>query len=160
MKKVIFIRHAKSDWGQSGLPDIKRPLGERGLRDAPIMAKKLRTLERNIDAIISSPAVRAYETAKFFANEFHFKENEIIKENDLYEAFTDDIINVIKAIDPENESVMIFGHNPGWTVFANLFSKDQIDNIPTCGIFRLISSANSWRELGPENTELDLFIRP
>ncbi len=160
MKKAIFIRHAKSDWGQSGLPDIKRPLGERGLNDAPVMAKKLRMLERNIDCIISSPAVRALETAKFFANEFHFKESEIQKENELYEAFTEDIFNVLKNIDNRNESVMIFGHNPGWTSFANLFAKKQIENIPTCGIFRLISSANTWREFNTDNTELDLFIRP
>jgi len=160
MKKAIFIRHAKSDWDQSGLSDIKRPLGERGLRDAPIMAKKLRMLERNIDSIISSPAVRAFETAKYFAHEFHFKDTEIQRENELYEAFTDDIFSVLRSIDNGSESVLIFGHNPGWTAFANLFAKELIDNIPTCGIFRLISSANNWREIDTHNTELDLFIRP
>lgn len=160
MKKAIFVRHAKSDWDQPGLPDIKRPLGPRGLRDAPVMAKKLRALEQNIDSIISSPAVRAYETSKYFAHEFHLKESEIIKEGDLYEAFADTILNVLRSIDNSNESVIVFGHNPGFTMFANLFASNPIDNIPTCGIFRLISSVNNWREIDPSNTELDLFIKP
>ncbi|HMV23298.1 MAG TPA: histidine phosphatase family protein, partial [Saprospiraceae bacterium] len=62
MKELIFIRHAKSDWNNPLLSDINRPLGPRGLKDAPIMAARLRSLVPAVDHIVSSNAVRALET--------------------------------------------------------------------------------------------------
>ena len=41
-KQLILIRHAKSDWGNPGLDDFDRPLNERGKKDAPVMAQRLR----------------------------------------------------------------------------------------------------------------------
>ncbi|MBK9486759.1 MAG: hypothetical protein IPO01_16745 [Chitinophagaceae bacterium] len=40
MKKLIIIRHAKSDQSFFG-NDFERPLNERGKSDAPLMAKRL-----------------------------------------------------------------------------------------------------------------------
>ncbi|MGA0231726.1 MAG: SixA phosphatase family protein [Saprospiraceae bacterium] len=43
MKEVLLIRHAKSSWEYPHLPDLERPLNQRGLRDAPFMASFLRS---------------------------------------------------------------------------------------------------------------------
>lgn len=48
MKEVIFVRHAKSDWDHPGLKDIERPLAPRGMKDAPVMASKLKSLVNNV----------------------------------------------------------------------------------------------------------------
>jgi len=42
MKRLIFMRHAKSDWAL-GLPDRDRPLNARGRRSAPVMGDWLRS---------------------------------------------------------------------------------------------------------------------
>ena len=42
MKKLVIIRHAKSSWDDPFLNDHDRPLAERGLKDAPKMAKRLK----------------------------------------------------------------------------------------------------------------------
>jgi hypothetical protein len=42
MKTLILVRHAKSSWDEIGLPDSERPLNERGKKDAPEMAKRLK----------------------------------------------------------------------------------------------------------------------
>jgi phosphohistidine phosphatase SixA len=41
MKTLFLIRHAKSSWDNTALPDKDRPLGDRGRRDAPKMGKRL-----------------------------------------------------------------------------------------------------------------------
>ena len=67
MKEVIFVRHAKSDWDHPGLKDIERPLAPRGMKDAPVMASKLKSLVNDVDHIISSPATRTIQTAVYFS---------------------------------------------------------------------------------------------
>ena len=59
MKTLTLVRHAKSSWHDTNLSDRERPLNKRGLRDAPIMAR--RAVEAGIrpSLIIASPAVRA-----------------------------------------------------------------------------------------------------
>ena len=52
----MLIRHAKSDWANTALDDFDRPLNERGKKDAPEMADRLKDKKIMIDAFITSPA--------------------------------------------------------------------------------------------------------
>ncbi len=83
MKTLLLVRHAKSSWDVAGLDDLERPLNERGKKDAPEMAKRVK--ERNIhpDIFLSSSAKRAYKTAKLFAKEFGLAKSEIVLEKKL-----------------------------------------------------------------------------
>ncbi len=45
MKTPLLLRHAKSDWDNTGLPDFERPLSPRGRRDAPTIGKALKKRE-------------------------------------------------------------------------------------------------------------------
>ena len=69
MKRLILVRHAKSDWSLPGQEDWDRPLNVRGQRDAPDMARRLRSRRLKPDRILSSPAVRALTTATVMARE-------------------------------------------------------------------------------------------
>ncbi|MBK8627403.1 MAG: hypothetical protein IPN86_18100 [Saprospiraceae bacterium] len=42
IKKIIIVRHAKSSWTDFSISDFDRPLDERGLTDAPVMAELLK----------------------------------------------------------------------------------------------------------------------
>ncbi|MDH3806604.1 MAG: histidine phosphatase family protein, partial [Gammaproteobacteria bacterium] len=64
MKTLTLVRHAKSSWKDSGLSDRERPLNKRGERDAPVMGKRAAAAGLRPSQIISSPAVRAWTTAK------------------------------------------------------------------------------------------------
>ena len=59
MKKLLLVRHAKSSWDDPFQKDFDRPLNERGHSDAPLMAKRLLKQDIDIDAFVSSTAVRA-----------------------------------------------------------------------------------------------------
>ncbi len=160
MKKFILIRHAKSSWSESSLKDIDRPLNDRGIRDAPLMAQKLFDLLGKVDRIVSSPANRAMSTALVFANAFNVKEEDVDIKEALYHAFPEEVMKVIHGLDNELESVIIFGHNPTFTTLVDSFSKDYIDNMPTCGIAIMESKVENWKEVDSSNTELVSFLFP
>ena len=70
MKTLTIFRHAKSSWDFPDLTDHDRPLNKRGERDAPVMAERLQTAGVRPSLILSSPAVRAWRTAKMRGNTF------------------------------------------------------------------------------------------
>ncbi|MDO8366481.1 MAG: histidine phosphatase family protein [Saprospiraceae bacterium] len=155
MRTLYLIRHAKSSWGNPGLRDHDRPLNERGLHDAPKMAQLL--VEQGIkpDLLVSSPAKRALTTAFFFADAFKVEPVEVLREPNIYEAFPQEILRIISELPESATTVMIFGHNPTFTEVANQFiENDFIENVPTCGVVKITSSAPSWREFYEGNSKV------
>ena len=157
VKQVYFIRHAKSSWEYPNLADIDRPLNKRGKRDAPFMAEKLAQTAPEVDLILSSPAQRAKDTAAEFLSRMNVKEYKELKQ--IYHAWTDTLIEIINSLDDEINSVLVFGHNPGFTYLFNHFSDEYLDNLPTCGIFGLLCSS-SWSDLDTTNTTVNLLLYP
>jgi len=159
MKTLYLIRHAKSSWNDMTLDDFDRPLNKRGKRDAPVMAEWLKSTVGSLDAIISSSAKRAMATAKQFADKFDL---EVTYHRSLYHAGEGEILSSIYSLDDKHTSAALFGHNPGFTYFANNFVDDSghIDNVPTCGIVGIRSSAESWADFDERNANVDFFMYP
>jgi phosphohistidine phosphatase len=160
MKKLILVRHAKSDWGNPGLDDIDRPLNERGKRDAPVMARRLLDKKVKIDLIVSSPAKRAAKTAKAFAESYGIKQSSILFLPELYLAPPAVFYEVISQLDPAFKTVALFSHNEGITEFANLLTDARIDNIPTCGVFALKVKSDQWSSFREAEKEFWFFDYP
>lgn len=150
MKKVYFIRHAKSSWNDPGLSDIERPLNKRGFRDAPFMAKMLKGKEVNPDKLISSPANRAFTTATYFAKELNIPEKAIVVRKEIYHAYPEEVLNIVRNLSNTDNEVILFGHNPCFTSLANQFSKEYIPNVPTCGIVKVEAKVDDWKEFEKE----------
>lgn len=151
MKKLYLVRHAKSSWADMGMHDFDRPLNERGQKDAPHMAKLLKHHQVVPDRMISSPANRALSTCLVFADVLKFKESGIITDKKLYHASPDAILQVLSHLKEhkgeEEDVVLLFGHNPGITDFANALLNVGIDNIPTCGIVGAALDIDTWADI-------------
>src|SRR6185312_13026804 len=107
-------RHAKSSWDDIGQKDFDRPLNERGKNDAPTMAKKIRKeKDVELDAIVSSPAKRALENAKYIAKEFDIKKKHSIQIQKLYEPTIEAFYDAVADINNDYKTVALFSHNPG-----------------------------------------------
>src|SRR4051794_25222051 len=119
MKTLILVRHAKSSWAQAGLSDFERPLNERGKKDAPEMAQRLKEKDIEIDQFVSSPARRAKKTAKLFAEELNKDKDDIKLVDDLYLATQSAFSSAVEQLDDKYETVALFSHNPGITEFAS-----------------------------------------
>lgn len=150
VKDVCFVRHAKSSWDHPGIKDFDRPLDQRGLRDAPLMAAKMHKLGLIPDLIITSGANRARTTAEYFQKEFKLPAEKFLVENKLYEASPHEVYEVLMAAPEEAAFVCLFGHNPTFTWVANNLSGVKIDNVPTCGVVHAQSMITDWKKFKPE----------
>lgn len=160
MKTVYFIRHAKSSWEDPSLSDFDRPLNKRGYRDAPFMAQLLRGKVSKLDAIVSSPANRAYTTASYFAETFQIPKSDIVLREAIYNAFPEDVLEVVQDFPATWQTVLLFGHNPAFNSLANMFSETPIVNIPTCGIFRVDAAVRDWVGFQQNTGRLSEFHYP
>jgi phosphohistidine phosphatase len=148
VRRLTLVRHAKSDWSLPGQNDWDRPLNKRGQRDAPEMARRLRARRLKPERILSSPAVRAITTATVMARELKVPAAHVLQDERLYLASPADLLAVIRELGGDAKHLMVFGHNPGVTEFANRLSAgDHIDNLPTCGVFTAQFAIETWSEL-------------
>lgn len=157
MKKVIIIRHAKSSWTDFSLSDFDRPLDKRGNDDALHMAARLKDAGHNPQRFITSNALRAKSTAKYFSDEFGIP---IEESRNLYHGLQDDYLDIIKSMDKDVECVALFGHNPGITFIANLIKMGSTDNIPTCGIVIAEVKSADWANSEWDNMNLIRIMTP
>ena len=160
MKSLLIIRHAKSSWEVATIDDFDRPLNDRGKKEAPMMAKRLLDKKVKIDAFISSPAKRAKKTARLFAKEFDYKEEDIIYKTELYNASENVFYKVIENIEDSVDRIAIFAHNPGVTDFANSLTEMQIDNLPTSGVFAVKIDTPNWADIKEAKKEFWFFDYP
>jgi phosphohistidine phosphatase len=159
MKTLYLARHAKSYWKDQSIPDFDRPLNSRGKRDAPFMGEVLNDKKIKPDLIISSPAKRTKKTAIEIAEKIRYPEKKILYNEDLYEASSNTILKLIRKIDENYGSVMIFAHNPGLTMLNNHISDHYIDNIPTCGVVAL-QLDKKWIDLEKNKCKFLFFEYP
>ncbi|WP_316794173.1 SixA phosphatase family protein [Pedobacter frigoris] len=159
-KQLLLVRHGKSDWGNSHLADFDRPLNPRGHRNAPEMANRI--LNKNLvpELIVSSPALRALTTAKHFAQVWNKAPEQILEKPEIYEANTSTLLGVLNGLSDDYNRIAIFGHNPGFTDFANYLSDAGIYNIPTCGTVLIEFTADHWSEISHHTGKLIEFDFP
>ena len=147
MKKLFLIRHAKSSWDDTALPDKDRPLANRGRRDAPKMGKRLAKREVKPDLILSSPARRALTTAEIIAKKLDYKVKDIVVDDRLYASAVHGLLDVIHKLEDNLKRVMLFGHNPELIELAHRLSS-EITHMPTCAVAEFKFNAKSWSNIG------------
>ena len=154
MKILTIGRHAKSSWKDTSLSDKNRPLNRRGERDAPIMGERIHAHGIRPSLIVSSPATRAWTTAKTIARAINYPLEFLQKDENLYLASLDDILDVVVAQDNSFNNMMLVGHNPGLTDFANFLVPGLTHNLPTAGVVSVQIPQDDWSLYERPSTEL------
>ncbi len=162
MKELIIMRHAKSDWEDSSLKDIQRPLNARGQKAASRMAEEFIKREIVPDKIFSSSAVRARKTSKLVAKKLGISLREITYEPRFYFGFKDDYYNFIEQLDDDLERVLIIGHNPNIEdiIYFLTKNKEHTSIMPTASAAYLSFEIESWKSIKPDSGELRVILRP
>lgn len=159
MKTLYLIRHAKSSWKHDYLADFDRPLNKRGKHDAPLMGRRLK--QHGMPGLfLSSPAKRAIRTAEVIANETGYPPEQIRTDEAIYLAGEKSLLKIICRVEDRFDSIALFGHNPGFTLLANLLSNESVENIPTCGIFCIGFNIDTWREVAAGKGKMIFFDYP
>lgn len=159
LKKIILVRHAKSSWDHPFLNDHDRPLAQRGLIDAPKMAKRLKKRGIVPNLILSSTAVRAQETAKITAEILGFPLDAIAFEKGLFHATPNQILKIIRMQKDTYKTLFVFGHNPGLNDLIT-YLGGSLDNLPTSGQFGFKLHSDHWADLSPNTAEVWLLDFP
>lgn len=156
MKRLILIRHGKSSW-KYDVADDKRPLKKRGFRDAELVVKAFKKFNSGALNIWSSPAVRAFETAKIFQERLQVNDSQFQIKSNLYTFNKKDLLAQIKSCDNSVDKLMVFGHNPAMTGVVNDLGDKSFENIPTTGLTVIDFDTNDWNSISNGKTILNLF---
>lgn len=160
MKKLVLIRHAKSEESNAGTKDFDRSLNPRGFSDAPKMGLRLKELGETPQFVISSPAERARLTAQFVLEQVGFESDNIHWEEEVYEASARVLMNIVNGISEEYDTVWMFGHNPGFTYLAEYLTSEAFGNIHTCGVFAMTFEVEKWAEISQHTATKKFYIYP
>lgn len=160
MKTLTLFRHAKSSWDDPGLVDFDRPLNARGKRDAPVMAQRLKAAGIRPSLIISSPANRAWATAKIVAGEISYPAEFLQRDRDLYHAGASRLLDVIAAQDEGFKNMLVVAHNPGLTTLANDLVPGVSSNLPTAGFVAVEVESDTWDLRGRQSARLLTYDYP
>ena len=163
MKRLTLIRHAKSDWADSALPDHDRPLNARGLGAAPAVGEALAASGAKPDLILTSTALRAKTTAQMVAEKLGYPAESIHETRDLYHASVQDLERATADIDDLAgiEHAMIFGHNPGMEDYVDyLLGSYASQRFVTCAVAELSLEIKYWGEVAAGCGTLERFFTP
>ena len=153
MKRLLLLRHGKSDWNNPDQPDNERPLNARGQRAAALMGAYLRQRDLIPELILSSPAVRTRETAHRVVSALQ-AEVALDFRAELYLAEPKTIIEVVRAAPDTADTLLVIGHNPGMQLAALKLSagdsagrRDEIeDKFPTAALAVIEFDVDGWAE--------------
>ncbi|MDH4006173.1 MAG: histidine phosphatase family protein, partial [Gammaproteobacteria bacterium] len=135
-------------------------LNKRGKRDAPEMGRRIVAAGIRPSLIVSSPAVRAWTTAKVIANAIGYPREFLQRDNTLYLASVNGILDVIASQDVGFNNLMLVGHNPGFTDFANYLVPGLTNNLPTSGVVSVELDTDEWALYDRPDTQLLLYDFP
>jgi phosphohistidine phosphatase len=157
MKKLLLLRHAKSSWEDSSLPDFERPLNKRGLRAAPLVGLFLRERKIRPELVICSPAKRTRETIALVLEAAGIKP-ELRYDERIYEASAQSLLEVVSQIEAGKREVMLVGHNPG---FENLLERltGERERMSTAALAQIILDIENWSEAPSKGGRLDWFVK-
>lgn len=111
-RRLLLLRHAKSDWHQD-VGDFERPLNARGMREAARIGQWMRDEAIEPQAILSSPAKRAAQTAEAVAVAVGTEPADIRWNDRLYLASAPDLLDVLRGLPAGTRTALLIGHNPG-----------------------------------------------
>ena len=153
-RQLVLLRHAKSSWKQPRLSDFDRPLNQRGRRDAPAMAERMRRRGLRPDLVLASAAVRASQTAVAMAEGLGLPPQALVTDESLYLADRERLLRRILALDDDLHCVVLVAHNPGLTELVRELGLPALDNLPTCGYAEFAFEVESWGLAGPDSARL------
>ncbi len=152
MKTVYIVRHAKSSWKYPKIKDVDRPLKQRGILDAHLMAEKLSERIQKPDVFVTSSANRALHTAVIFSDMFKYPLTNLRINKSLYSFSDGYLIKTIKALDDSFDSAIIFSHDHGISTFVNKFGNKKINHVSTSGVIGIEFDIKHWKNLNPDRS--------
>jgi phosphohistidine phosphatase len=144
---LVILRHAKAERPTGG-PDHERPLTERGHADAGAAGSWLSAQGYRPDLVICSPARRTRQTWHGVAMTLKQDTAPLVRyEPVVYEGDANEILALLRGIDPAMHTVLLVGHNPTVSTISALLGGSSVDSdgLRTTGL--AIHDVPAWSDL-------------
>jgi phosphohistidine phosphatase len=167
MRRLMLLRHAKSDWSKPGQRDHDRVLAPRGREAAPRIGKYMATHGLVPELVICSTAVRARETWDLAARALP-AQPALVHDERVYENRPDTLLDAIHETEPDVHVLLLVGHNPSFQGLAELLaatgdleSRQRLrEKFPTGGLAVIDFAVDAWDRVHPHSGRLDRLITP
>jgi phosphohistidine phosphatase len=167
MRRLMLLRHAKSDWSSPGQPDLNRPLNERGAEAARLVGSYLARHRLVPDCILCSPATRTRETLAGIAAQWP-EEVPTAFDDRLYAAAPQTILTVIRDQKAKARNLMVIAHNPGLHETAELLIaagdvalRERLrEKFPTAALAVIDFAVDAWSRIRGRSGRLDRYVTP
>ncbi len=144
MKILYLVRHAKSSWDYDDLCDFDRPLGTKGIKQLQTIIPALKKEKVRPDVLVSSPAVRAIQTAMMVLHGLELPTEAFTLRAPLYEGAALEYLDAIQSLSDSFDTAMIVGHHPGITNAVNRLLGEHFEKIPTSAVYGIRWKTDSW----------------
>lgn len=167
MRRLLLLRHAKSDWSEPGAGDHERPLNRRGREAAPRIGAYLRRHRLMPDSVLCSTARRTRDTWALVAAEIPDAASATYVER-IYEATPRTLLDILRNAEPGGAALLVVGHNPGLHELATqLIASGDLDDrerlrekLPTGGLVVIDFAIAEWSKLHARSGRLERFVVP
>lgn len=167
MKRLLLLRHAKSDWNRPELADFERTLNDRGRRSAPLMGRHIASEGNVPDKVLCSSSRRTRETLGLLVP-FLDREMDIRILRGLYDASEGDYLEIIRKYGGSADTLMVLGHNPAMQDTAlrlagsgnSELAGEISGKFPTAGLAVMDFEVPDWSKLKEKSGKIVAFFRP
>jgi phosphohistidine phosphatase len=171
MRRLMLLRHAKTETDAPSGRDQDRRLDDRGCKDATEIGAWLGRHPPFPDFVQVSPAVRAKQTWELVreAMKEHAPAPQVEFLPELYGADPAQMLQTIRTASvTDSKHLMVVGHNPGMHELALMLTgsgdaagRQAIsDNLPTSGLAILDFDTDDWNDVAFRRGRLVLFVSP
>jgi phosphohistidine phosphatase len=171
MRRLMLLRHAKTEHVAPSGRDQDRRLDKRGQLDAAEIGGWIGRHPPFPDLVLVSPAVRAYQTWEIAweAMKDLARQPEVELVPELYGADPAQLLQTIRETsDTDPKRLMLVGHNPGMHELALALAvsgdaagrKALADNLPTSGLAAFDFAVEDWADVAFRRGRLALFVTP
>lgn len=159
-KTLYLLRHARAMDKLADQKDIERELDSIGLQNSTRMGINFSNKSLQFDIIISSPAQRAKQTASLVAEQIKYNTDKIHFNDEIYEASTRTLLQVVNRLKDEWNNVLLVGHNPSVSYLAEYLTRSELGDMTTCGVVRIEFDVDSWSEISEGTGDLINYEYP
>jgi len=112
--RLYFLRHGQADRSKWSGSDFERPLTKRGKLLMAQTADTIADLNLKLDLILTSPLVRALQTAEIVARNLRLSDR-LVVDTRLGPGFDTDVLADMLLEHPGANSVLLVGHEPDFS---------------------------------------------